>query len=174
MGLRHISDNWYLPLNHNKAHHRWPLPQKTRQKESGLAFNQGDIHVWHHYKCITLSNYSSQHSLQTPHYLARTALLVYIINESGTYVTEARTVISLQDSNRDLTWHITGCAICLCVRVCVFLSFLGVYSVQAEGVYMIRARGLKCESVCDGEGDCFRQVLKCNRLRHVACSVSCC
>lgn len=46
--------------------------------------------------------------------------------------------------------------------------------VQRQRESMIWACGLKCESVCDGEGDCFRQVLKCNRLRHVACSVSCC
>ncbi len=48
-----------------------------------------------------------------------------------------------------------------------------VYTCTYKGS-MIWACGLKCESVCDGEGDCFRQVLKCNRLRHVACSVSCC
>lgn len=90
---------------------------------------------------------------------------------------------------RDLTWHIWGLwQQRICLRVCVyihksvqawafvtqFIKRIRVHAQIGQRESMIWACGLKCESVCDGEGDCFRQVLKCNRLRHVACSVSCC
>ncbi len=86
---------------------------------------------------------------------------------------------------RDLTRHIWGLRqqrICVyswisaslgvCEALCGFIVCIRVH---VQGIYDL-SLGLKCESVCvcDGEGDCFRQVLKCNRLRHVACSVSCC
>lgn len=82
------------------------------------------------------------------------------------------------------TWHgIFGGCVCIFMNLCKpghlwriwgFIKRIRVHAQRGQRESMIWACGLKCESVCDGEGDCFRQVLKCNRLRHVACSVSCC